>query len=150
MYYNFDGTPLIKPCNEPYNDDFMTFDSETRRYVLTENDLLQRCGINLRARFEGNRTIVPEVMIQKLCRIVSDMIYEWIHGYSIYNDRQDYLIATIPKMRQVIQKAMEYQIEYFLANGDLFLSTENNERGKEISKLAQNILLNSGICYSGV
>ena len=60
------------------------------------------------------------------------------------------MIATNAKLRTVIQRAMEYQADYFLANGDIFLSLDGNERGKEINEMTKRILLNSGICYTGV
>ena len=137
-------------CIEPYNDDYMIFDESTRHYVLTENAIVERCAIDIRARLSDNKTVNPEIVINKLCRTISDEIYEYLHRYSIHNDRQDFMIATNAKLRTVIQRAMEYQADYFLANGDIFLSLDGNERGKEINEMTKRILLNSGICYTGL
>lgn len=136
--------------NGPYNDEYMIFDETTCQYVLTEKAIEYHCGINLRARLEEDKTINADGVINKICRTVSDEIYEFIHGYSFYNAKQDYLIAHNMQLRAVIQKAMEYQAEYFIANGNLFFSTDTNKAGKEINQMSQNILINSGICFSGV
>ena len=150
MYYNFDGTPLIKNPNEPYSDDYMTFDEMTGHYVLTEKAIAERCAIDIRARLSDNKTINPEIVINKICRTVSDQIYNFIHGYSIYDKRQDCMIAGNPYLRSAIQRAMEYQAEFLLGDGDLYLSIDNNDIGKEIHRMSQRILIDSGICYSGV
>lgn len=134
----------------PYSDDFMTFDELTGHYVLTEKAIMERCAIDIRARLSDNKTLNPEIVINKICRTVSDMIYTFIHSFSIHEKRQDWMIATNSHLRSVIQRAMEYQAEYLLANGDLYMSVDNNEIGKEIHRMSQQILIDSGICYSGV
>lgn len=137
-------------CNRPYNDDYMVFDTLTGHYVLTERAIAERCAVDIRARLSDDKTVNADIVINKLCRTASDTIYSYIHSYSVHNKRQDCIIATVPNMRAVIQRAMEYQAEYILSNGDLFLSLENETQGKEIHKLSKEILLNSGILYCGV
>ncbi len=133
-----------------YNDDYMTFDELTGHYVLTEKAIVERCAVDIRARFAEDRTVNPEIVINKLCRTASDQIYEFIHNYSIYNKRQDCMIACNPNVRAAVQRAMEYQVEYILGNGDIFMSLQTSDEGKEIHKISREILVNSGICYSGV
>ncbi len=136
--------------NGPYNDEYMIFDETTCQYVLTEKAIEYHCGINLRARLEEDKTINADGVINKICRTVSDEIYGFMHSFTIYEHRQNFQIATNACLRVMIQKAMEYQAEYFIANGNLFLSTETNKEGKEINQMSKDILINSGICYSGV
>lgn len=137
-------------CIKPYSDDYMVFDETTGHYVLTEKAIVERCGIDLRARLSQDATLIPEVIIKKLCRTVSDMIYTFIHDCGAYNHRQDCLIATRKELRDVVQRAMEYQMEFVLANGDLYMTVDNSEIGKEIHRMAQSELINSGLCYGGV
>lgn len=134
----------------PYDDDYMTFDEMTGHYVLTEKAIVERCAIDIRARFAEDKTINPEIVINKLCRTVSDQIYSFIHQFSVYNKQQDCMLASNPSLRAVIQRAMEYQAEYILGNGDIYMSLETNHEGKEIHRMSKEILINSGICYSGV
>lgn len=144
--------PNCQPCSEckPYNDDYMTFDELTGQYVLTEKAIVEKCAIDLRSRFAGNQTINADIVINKLCRTASDQIYAFVHQFSIYNKKQDCLITTVPKLRAAIERAMEYQVEYILGNGDIYMSLDGADQGKEIHRLSKEILLNSGICYSGV
>lgn len=136
--------------NQPYSDEYMVFDETTGHYVLTEKAITDRCAINIRVRFEEDRTVNVDAVINKICRTISDEIYSFIHSYTIYEQRQDWLIAHNPRLRAEIQRAMEYQAEYVIANGNLFLSTESTEEGKELNRMSKEILINSGICYSGV
>lgn len=135
---------------KPYSDDYMTFDELTGHYVLTEKSIVEKCAIDLRARLADNQTINADIVINKLCQTVSDQIYSFVHDFSIYNKKQDCLIATVPKLRAAVERAMEYQLEYILGNGDIFMSLDGADSGKEIHKLSKDILINSGICYSGV
>lgn len=134
----------------PYSDDFMIYDPDSGHYILTEKSITDHCGINLRARLSEDKTINAEVVINKLCRTVSDMIYNYIHSHSVYTKRQDELIATRECFRNAVENAMEYQIEFVLANGDLYMSTETTDIGNEIHRMSKEILLNSGLLFCGV
>ncbi len=138
------------PDSMQYSNDFMSFDPETGRFVLTEKAINERCGINIRARLSVDKTIIPEVVINKLCRTASDMIYNYIHSFSVHNRRQDELIVARQELRRAVESAMEYQIEFLLANGDLYMSTEQKDIGNEIHRMSKEVLLNSGILYCGV
>ena len=78
------------------------------------------------------------------------MIYNFIHSYTIYEKRQDLMIATNPHLRSVIQQAMGEQLIYMHEVGDLSRSTDKEKRELAIDENAKQILINSGICYSGV
>lgn len=150
MIFNFDGTPLVKSPNEPYSDEYMIFDEMTGHYVLTSKFALDRYGIDL---FEGandrNATNV-QLAVSAFLKQVSNMIYNFIHDYSIYNQRQDFLIAHNAQLRAVIQQAMGEQLVYVHTVGDLSRSTDKEKRALAIDENAKQILINSGICYSGV
>jgi len=93
----------------PYSDEYLFFNEISRHYELTEKALIERVGVNLRARMSETALISPDVAINNLTRTVSDMIYQFIHEHNVDNCKQDCLIATVPELRQIIQKAMEYQ-----------------------------------------
>ena len=98
----------------------------------------------------------PEVAIKSFTRTVSDMIYQYIHEHNVDNARQDRLIATIPELRQIVRRAMEYQAVYVMNVGNLYLSVKPEERAAAIDYLAQSILGNvvpcigTSILYCGV
>lgn len=139
----------------PYSDDYMLFDELTNRYVLTEKALLSR-GINIRAETAETDTVTPEAVIENLVRLASDMIYAFIHQHSANNMLQDCLIAQVPSLRPIIYRVMLYQAVYVYQNGNLYLSTGENERKKAIDPLAVQELgltvpeLGTSILYSGV
>ncbi|MDE6586138.1 MAG: hypothetical protein K2K80_05620 [Clostridia bacterium] len=144
-----------KTCR-PYSDDYLFYDENTNHYVLTEKALIENVGVNLRARMAETALVSPDTAIRSFTRTVSDMIYQFIHEHNVHNERQDCLIATVPELRPIIQKAMEYQAVYVLNVGNLYLSIKPEERAVAIDYLAQSILGNTvpslgvSILYSGV
>ena len=132
------------PC--PYSDDYMYFNEQTKHYELTEKALIESVGLNIRARMAESAFVNPEVAIRSFCRTISDMIYQFIHAHSADNALQDSLISTVPELRQIIQKAMEYQAVYVSNVGNLYLSTKPEERAVAIDYLAQSTLGNVVPC----
>lgn len=139
----------------PYSDDYLYYDENTNHYVLTEKALVENVGLNIRARMAETAAVNPEIAIKSFNRTVSDMIYQFIHQHNINNRAQDVLIASIPELRQIVQKAMEYQAVYVANVGNLYLSTKPEERAVAIDYLAQSVLgevvpcLGVSILYTG-
>lgn len=130
----------------PYSDDYMRYDEASGHYVLTEKALMEKCGVNLRARMSETALVSPEVAIERVVTTVSDMIYQFIHEHNVNNARQDCLISTVPELREIVQKAMIYQAIYVLNVGNLYLSTKPEERAVAIDYLAQSVLNNTVPC----
>lgn len=130
----------------PYTDDYLFYDEQSGHYELTEKALIEKVGVNLRVRMAEGALVNPETAIKSFTRTVSDMIYQFIHEHNVNNSRQDCLIATVPELRQIIEKAMEYQAIYVLNVGNLYLSTKPEERAIAIDYLAQSILGNIVPC----
>lgn len=139
----------------PYNDDFMTFDLSVQQYILTEKALVSR-GVDLRSRIAASNTVTPEGVIDNVLHLVSDMIYGYIHAFSADTKRQDYLIACVPSLRLILYNAMLYQAVYVWTNGNLLLSTNQEDREKAIDETAKQWLgrnvpeLGCSILYVGV
>lgn len=81
-------------CTQPYSDDYMIWDENTKHYVLTEKALIEKVGLNLRARMGERSLITPEVAIQSFNTTVSDMIYQFIYERNI-----DFLSNIILSLR---------------------------------------------------
>lgn len=141
---------------KPYSDDYLFYDKTTGHYVLTEKALVENVGVNLRERMAETALVNPDTAIKSFTHTVSDMIYQFIHEHNVNNRKQDHLIATVTELRQIIQKAMEYQAVYVLNVGNLYLSVKPEERAVAIDYLAQSILgnmvpcLGISIIYGGV
>ena len=133
----------------PYDDDFMTYDYNSHRYVLTLKDVNQNLGIDLENRISYANAI--PVLLNR----VSIKIYALIHSYNTDNDLQDYIIAKTETGRKIIKEAMEEQLLYFLAVGDLSRSVIESERNMSIDQTAMETLLRTipeigcNILYTG-
>lgn len=137
-------------CPHPYSDDFMIFDEMTGHYVLTAKFALDRYGLELYESVNERNSTNAQIAVNAILRQVSNLIYNFIHNFSIYNKRQDCIIATDPRMRKVIMEAMGEQLLYMSQVGDLSRSTDPEKRKLAIDETAKEILINSGICYSGL
>lgn len=126
--------------NEPYSDDYMVWDKVTKQYVLTEKALLERVGVNLRARMAESSLISPEVVIASFCTTISDMIYQFIYEHITESKRIIALIATVTEIRAKVQRAMELQAVYVLNVGNLYMSVKAEEREVAIDTIAKSIL----------
>lgn len=149
MNNDFNGTPR-KECPHPYSDDFMIFDEETGHYILTEKYAFERLGLELYEDVNDRNNVNQQIAVSAILRQCSNLIYNFIHQFSVYNKRQDCIIATSPRMRKIIMDAMGEQLLYMSQVGDLSRSTDIEKRKLAIDENAKTMLINSGICYGGV
>ena len=140
----------------PYSDDLMIYDEGTNKYYITEQALVQS-GIDVRYRLAAGKCSNPDIVLQNFLRRVSFVIYNFIHRYSLYNSRQDNLIAQVPELRPILYEALTSQAQYMWTNGDLTMSTAERKRAMAIDIQAQDVLNtalrslgNRSILYNGV
>ena len=107
---------------QPYNTDYMTFDENTGRYVLTTKAVLDQLGIDLNVLAKDNGNGVNAFLNR-----VSMLTYKKMQEYG-FEDGQDRIIATTETGRKIIQEAMIEQCFYVKSVGDLSLSTKKEER----------------------
>lgn len=124
----------------PYNDDYMVVDELSGHYKLTEKALIEKVGVDVRARILATSTVNPENVVEKLVQTTSDMVYQYIHECNIDNARQDYLISKVPELRPIILKAMVYQAEHVCFNGNGYVSPVKEERENAINALCKSVL----------
>lgn len=139
----------------PYNDEYMVVDELTGHYVLTEAALLSR-GIDLRARLSKTSTVSPENVVKGYNERISEQIYWFIHEHSFDTQKQDFLILTIPSLRQKMFRALLAQTIFVYERGDGFLDFKIQYKLEAIDNIAKGILgenlpeLNKSILYTGV
>lgn len=142
--------------NYPYSDEFMTFDEETKRYVLTNEYVMQRLGIDLAGTANERGLVNPQIAVKHLLEEVSDDIYNFIHSHNLNTAKQDMLIAHIPSLRLIIQKAMGQQLLYSRMNGFMAYSADKDKQFMAICPKARQTLLQVvpeigiSILYTGV
>lgn len=149
MINELSGTPRGE-CVRPYSDDYMIFDERSGHYILTEKYAFEQLGLELYEDVNERTSANQQTAVQAILRQCSNLVYNFIHKCSLYNKRQDCIIATSLRMRQVIMEAMGEQLSYMSMVGDLSRSTEPEKRKLAIDENAKTILINSGICYGGV
>lgn len=140
----------------PYNDDYMYFDSDRNRYILTQKCVLDKYGVDLESALSERKAVNAQVMVQAFLREVSDDIYDYIHEYNANTHKQDMLIAYVPSLRKIVQTAMEKQFLYNRLNGILGFSAVKDEQDQAVCPKAKKALeqiapeLGISILYTGV
>ena len=133
----------------PYSDLFMKYDYKTHRYILTDKDVTDNLCIDIHNRLK-NKNLVDSLLNQ-----ISIQVYSYIHKFNKNNKAQDYVIASTEDGRQIIKEAMEQQLIYFLAVGDLSRTPDENKRKFWFDEMAKQVLLRdikeigTTICYTG-
>lgn len=140
---------------QPYTDDHMAWDDDQEMYILREQAMIEK-GIDIRSRLNKLNTIAPENVLNNIFQTVADQIYGFIHQHSQDNKKQDFIIATVPSVRKILQKAMVQQCTYYLEKGNLARSVDKEVRAIAIDQLAKDTLnkeikeLGVPITYIGV
>lgn len=104
----------------PYNDEYLKYDYENHKYILTEKACLDKLNINLGELLNLGGSANQEREINNFLEEISDFIYSQIYDYSSQWQIQEYQIAKCPSARDVIMKAMLKQIDYARLNGALY------------------------------
>ena len=143
------------PVSYPYSDEYMIFDENTKRYILTSKYVYEKIGVDMEAALKERAAINIQILTQRFLTEVSDDIYDYIHRHNVNTSRQDYWIACIPSLRSIIQKAMDQQFVYSRLNGLLGYSADKDVQAQTICPKAQNTLsqivpeLGISILYTG-
>lgn len=133
----------------PYDDDYMVFDYNSNRYILTEKSVQETLGVNLSARCKS------EEAKKAYLRLASIQIYNYIHKHNIDTALQDYIIANTESGRKIIKEAMEMQILLFVSAGNLSVLPDEKMRALSIDMNAIAILeqvipeIGTSILYTG-
>ena len=100
---------MIKTYSRPYNDEKMTYDYETHRYILNPN--------YVRARYKLEEEIDAELLNE-----VSDNIYLFIYSHKLGQqnyDKMEYELARNQSLREWLCDALLRQFQYaHTTNGD--------------------------------
>ena len=122
---------------KPYSDDYMTYDEQSGRYVLTEKAILDEYGIDVAAEAIDSHNLTA---VKAMLKRVSKVVYNFIHSYSNQNDVQDRMIAYSEAGREMIKSALLEQFIYMRVNGDLSLSANPSERLNAVPDDVRTIL----------
>lgn len=116
---------------QPYSDDYLIFNENTNRYVLTEKNLQENYGVVMQAN----------AGVQGILNMVSIQIYNYIHKHNNDTQKQDLMIACTDTGRKIINDAMCMQFLYIKQSGYLSRSTDKDKRALAIDEDAKDILM---------
>lgn len=125
----------------PYSDDYMTFDAESNRYILTAKFALEQLGLNLADMVNERNAQTQQIAVSRILRQISNQIYNFIHLHCIGDALRDMVIAKCPTARKIIQEAMGEQLLYVAMKGDLSRSVDERKRALAIDENAKATLL---------
>lgn len=152
----------------PFDDETMTYDYITHRYVLTERNVFNELGENLDAILNASGDGNPSALASRILKRVSQTVYLWLYEDSWNSQWLEYVLATLPPLRGIVKEMLQSQLLYMLANGDLGLYSGvniakgqamniNDLRGRariapEVEDLAMQTVPELGYClkYAGM
>lgn len=104
----------------PYSDGAMLYDYENHRYVLTLDHVKNVLNVDLETRLNTHGSSDRATLAQAYLNRISREVYIWLYGH---NNQLllEYLCAKSETARRVILSALEEQLLYWLANGDVAL-----------------------------
>lgn len=103
----------------PYDDEYLVYDYDEHRYILTPKAVLDKLNLNLLERLNVGGAVNRERVPHQFLDEISDIVYTEIYNYSSQPEIQEYQIAKFPSARKVIMQAMLKQVDYALVNGFL-------------------------------
>lgn len=125
----------------PFNDSAMEYDFARHQYVLTEQGVLDELNINLDTELNtvnaANRQNAKKVALKRVSGLVYMHLYKHNSAPTI-----EYIIAKCPSARDIIKRALQAQLEYMCAVGDLLLTTDSEKRKYVIDEMCATILNN--------
>lgn len=122
----------------PYSDSAMRYDMTAHRYVLTEAGVRNDMGIDLSTRLNPRGSVNRSELAAQVLNQISVQIYAFLYRITIDRAVLTYIAAKHPAARENIKAAMQQQLMYFLANGDISKMSGVNQRTGQI--MPQNAL----------
>ena len=125
----------------PYSNEYMTWNAESNRYILTEKYALEQLGLNLSEMVNERNAVNQQIAVQRILKLVSNQIYNFIHLHCMDDCLRDLVIARFETARKLIQEAMGEQLLYVAMKGDLSRSVDPQKREFAIDENAKAVLL---------
>lgn len=101
----------------PYDDEYMFYDWDNHRYVLTPKAIIDNVGEDLSIILNKGRSVNTQMLPQMFLDEISDFVYNDIYAHSNQNDIQEFYLAKLQTTRKIIFRAMLEQAKYTLVNG---------------------------------
>lgn len=114
-------------------DNEMTFNTESKRYYLTENYVYNKLGTDLSLvafdELDTNLGTIKGRIIEYAC----DMVYDFIENNAVSPQSTLYDFTQRQESHNALKKALGYQLLDFIQNGDISM-----EKGNKVSETVNN------------
>lgn len=114
-------------------DNEMTFNTENKRYYLTENYVYNKLGTDLSLvafdELDTNLSTIKTRIIEYAC----DMVYDFIENNAVAPKSTLYDFTQRQESHDALKKALGYQLLDFIQNGDISM-----EKGNKVSDTVNN------------
>lgn len=115
----------------PFDDEIMTYDYNTHKYVLTERGVEIELGENLDVILNTTDDANPSTLAERILKRVSQTVYRYIYRDTQNEAWLEYILAKHPPLRDRVKEMLQAQLMYMLENGDISLySGVNFARGQ--------------------
>ena len=99
----------------PYDDQYMVYNHNLHRYVLTENCVHDELGEKFDLDTTGDTN--PSTLPDRILKRISGTVYRYLYENVWNRDTLEYYLAKIPSLRETIKEMLTEQTLYVLRNG---------------------------------
>ena len=100
----------------PFDDEVMTYDYLSHRYVLTGKGVQTELGVNLALVLNDSGDMSPSTLPQRVLKKVSQSVYLWLYEDSMNPQWLEFLLAKHPPLRNRVKEMLLAQLDYVLTN----------------------------------
>ncbi len=97
----------------PYDDEYMTYDYRSHRYILTPKAVLDELGENLDIILVNADPVTRNAFLKKISRTVYNYIKQQSSSFAYI----EYILAKDGRLRDTIKEMLISQVEYMLTDG---------------------------------
>lgn len=127
-------------------DSDLTFNSETKRYYLTSDYVYNKMGTDLNKILYDGLDTNKATLVQRTIEYACDQLYDFIEDNAISAKSTLYAVTQNNNYHEAMKKALGYQLNYFIQNGDV--SQESGHQMSEtVSSRAIQILKAKGLFH---
>lgn len=132
------------------SDEYMEYDIDKHRYILTNEAMEEFYGIDLRAVLNAEGDFNPDTLPYRFLDRVSKQVYNYIYSWAADKNQTEFVISD-KSYRQDIQDAMlELAYSYLMENKDPNILFKESSLGTiVVPPVVQTILMNGGLLFRG-
>lgn len=127
-------------------DSDLIFNENNKRYYLTSDYVYNRLGTDLSKILYDELDTNKATLVQRTIEFACDELYDFLESNAVSSKSSLYAVTQNVEMHNAMKKALEYQMFYFIQNGDI--SQESGHQMSEtVSSRAIQVLKAKGVFH---